>query len=84
MQGVVSVQFLAAFNRFLGGDKEISRNALSEFFHSLSWQALTNDNDSVQVKFEAAPELVKNINHLLQRQIYENKKKTMEIGKKNS
>ena len=82
MQGVVSVQFLAAFNRFLGGDKEISRNALSEFFHNLSWQALTNDNDSVQVKFEAATELVKNINRLLQQQIYDNKRKTMEIGKK--
>ena len=39
MQGLTSVQFLAAFNRFLGGDKEISRNAMSEFFHNLSWQA---------------------------------------------
>ena len=66
----------------MGGDREFSRDALSEFFHNLSWQALTNDNDSVQVKFEAATELVKNINHLLQKQIYENKKKTMEIGKK--
>ena len=82
MQHVVSVQFSVVFNRFLGGDKEISRNALSEFFHNLSWQALTNDNDSMQVKFEAATELVKNINHLLQQQIYENKRKTMEIGKK--
>ena len=62
--------------------KEISRNALSEFFHNLSWQALTNDNDSLQVKFEAATELVKNINRLLQQQIYENKRKTTEIGKK--
>ena len=42
-QGVTSVQFLAAFNRFLGGDREFSRDALSEFFHNLSWQALTND-----------------------------------------
>ena len=82
MQGLTSVQFLAAFNRFLGDDKEISRNALSEFFHNLSWQVLTNDNDSVQVKFEAETELVKNINYLLQQKIYENKKKTMKIGKK--
>ena len=58
MQGVVSVQFLAAFNRFMGRDKEISRDAMSEFFHNLSWQALTNDNDSVQLKFEAITELV--------------------------
>ena len=56
---------------------------MSEFFHNLSWQALTNDNGSIQVKFEAATELVKNINNLIQKQVYENKKKTMEIGKKN-
>ena len=29
MQGLTSIQFLAAFNRFLEGDKEISRNAMS-------------------------------------------------------
>ena len=60
MQGVVSFfqQFLAAFNRFLGGDKEVSRNAMSAFFHSLSWQALTNDNDSIQVQFDAVTTLV--------------------------
>ena len=55
---------------------------MSEFFHNLSWQALTNDNNSVQVKFEAATELVKSINHLIQKQVYETKKKKMEIGKK--
>ena len=65
MQGLTSVQFLAAFNRFLGGDKEISRNAMSEFFHNLSWQALTNDNDSVKIEFTAIRELVKSINLLL-------------------
>ena len=37
MQELTSVQFWAAFNKFLGGDKEISRNAMSEFFHNLSW-----------------------------------------------
>ena len=67
MQGLTSVQFLAAFNRFLGGDKEISRNAMSEFFHNLSWQALTNDNDSIQIEFKAITELVKSINLLLQK-----------------
>ena len=39
MQGIVSVQFLAAFNRFLWGDTEVSRDAISELFHNLSWQA---------------------------------------------
>ena len=82
MQGITSVQFLAAFNRFLGGNVKLSRNAMNEFFHNLSWQALTNDNDSVQIKFEAITELVKSINFLLQKKIYESKKRTQEINAK--
>ena len=77
MRGLKSVQFLAAFNRFLGGDREVSRNAMSEFFHNLSRQALTNDNDSVKIKFEAITELVKSINSLLQQRIYESKKRAI-------
>ena len=77
MQGITSVQFLAAFNRFLGGDREVSRNAMSKFFHNLSWQALTNDNDSVKIKFEAITELVKSINSLLQQKIYDAKKRAV-------
>ena len=80
MQGVTSVQFLAAFHRFLGGDVELSRNAMNEFFHNLSWHALTNDNDSVKIKFEAITEFVKGINSLLQKKIYESKKRTQEIN----
>ena len=76
MQGLTSVQFLAAFNKFLGGDKEISRNAMSEFFHNLSWQVLTNENDSIKIEFTAITELVKSINLLLQ-------KKNISILKKN-
>ena len=60
MQGIVSMQFLVAFNRFLGGDKEISRNAMSELFHDLLRQALTNDNDSIMPQFDAIAALVKN------------------------
>ena len=67
MQGLTSVQFLAAFNKFLGGDKEIPRNAMSEFFHNLSWQALTSENDSIKIEFTAITELVKSINLLLQK-----------------
>ena len=58
IQGLTGVQFLAAFNKFLGGDKEISRNAMSEFFHNLSWQVLTNENDSIKIEFTAITELV--------------------------
>ena len=74
MQGVVSLQFLEGIN------KSLEMQGVN--FHNLFWQALTNDYDSLQVQFEAATELVKSINHLIQKQIYETKKKTMEIGKK--
>ena len=53
---------------------------MGEFLHNLSWQALTNDNDSIQIKFEATTELIKNINYLIQKEIYKNKKKTIEIN----
>ena len=82
MQGLTSVQFLAAFNKFLGGDKEIPRNAMSEFFHNLSWQALTNENDSIKIEFTAITELVKSINLLLQKRIYQSKRKTALINTK--
>ena len=82
MQGVTSVQFLAAFHRFLGGNVVLSRNAMNEFFHNLSWQALTNDNDSVKIKIDAIADLVKSINFLLQKKIYYSKKKTQEINAK--
>ena len=65
MSGLVGVQFLAALNKYLGGDKEISRNAMSEFFHNLSWQALAADNDGVLLQFDGIGELTHSINSQL-------------------
>ena len=45
LHGLVSVQFLAALNVFMGEDKTISKNAMSEFFNNLSMQALSRDDD---------------------------------------
>ena len=81
MQGVVSLQLLAAFNRFLGGDTAVSRDAMSELFHNLSWQVLTNDNNSIQVQLEAVTTLIQRINRLLQREVYEAKKEQIKRGK---
>ena len=58
MRGLVSMQLLVALNIFLGGEIEISGAAMSELFHSLSWQALTNDNDRHQIEFNAISVLV--------------------------
>ena len=82
MQGLTSVQFLAAFNKFLGSDKEIFRNAMSEFFHNLSWQVFTNENDSIKIEFTAITELVKSINLNLQKKIYQSKRETALINSK--
>ena len=53
---------------------------MSEFFHNLSWQVLTNENDSIKIEFSAITELVKSINLLLQIEIYESKRKTALIN----
>ena len=60
VHGLVSTQFLAAFNIFVGGDKTISENAMSEFFHNLSMQALSRDDDRIDIKFDAIEVLNKN------------------------
>ena len=80
MRGIVSVQFLAAFNIFLGGDSELSRDAMSELFHNLSWQALTNDNDRYQIQFNAISVLVQSINQRLQRQVMNHRRKTKDVN----
>ena len=51
------------------------------FFHNLSWQALTSDYDAIQIKFEAVTELVKSINFLIQKNIYNSKKNSMKVNK---
>ena len=63
--GLVCVQILAALNVFLGGDKIISKNAMSEFFHNLSMQALNEMEDRVKLKFDAKNDLNKSIDNLL-------------------
>ena len=63
--GLVCVQFLAALNFFLGGNKIISKNAMSEFFHNLSMQTLNEMEDRVKLKFDAINDINKSINNLL-------------------
>ena len=44
---LVSIQALAALNIYYGGSTEISRQALTEFLHNMSHQALSEDNYNV-------------------------------------
>ena len=63
---MVSVQFQATLNIFIGGRKIFSRNAMTEFFHNLSMQALNEEDKSVDTSFVYIGELCHNIKELLQ------------------
>ena len=63
-RGLDWVHFLVALNVHLGGDKMISKNAMSEFFHNLSMQALSKSDDTIVIKFDAINKL-KSLNNLL-------------------
>ena len=69
--GLVSVQFLASFNRYLGGSIDISKELMTECFHNLSMQTLSISNHEVIVRFNAIFTMVKNIVHLRQNRINE-------------
>ena len=64
-RGLVCVHFLAALNVHFGGDKMVSKNAMSEFFHNLSMQALSKSDDAILIKFNAINKLNKSLNDLL-------------------
>ena len=49
---LVSIQVLAVLNIYYGGSTEISRQALSEFLHNMSHQALNKDNCNVFMQFD--------------------------------
>ena len=57
-RGLVSIQALAALNIYYGGSVEISRQALTEFLHKMSHQALNKDNDNVFIQFDRTAELI--------------------------
>ena len=63
--GLAAVQFIAALNIFFGGNKELSQNVMSEFFHNLSLQALTIDDNSIEITFDEIIELNRNLKSLI-------------------
>ena len=73
--GLVCVQFLAVLNVLLGGDKIISNNARSKYFHNLSMQVLNKMDNRVKLKFDTINDLNKNIDNLSIRE--SNKFKTL-------
>ena len=55
---LASIQALAALNMYSGGSSEISRQALTEFFHNMSHQALNKDNYNIFIQFDRTAELI--------------------------
>ena len=49
---------ITALNIYLGGNAEISRKALSEFSHNMSYQALNKDNNNIFKQFDRTAELI--------------------------
>ena len=51
-KALVSLQPIVALNIHLGGDRDISKKALTEYLHNLKFQALSKENDEILVSFE--------------------------------
>ena len=71
MHGLVSLQFLASFNTYLGGSIDISKDAMTEFFHNLFMQALSTSYHKVILRLETIFPLVRNIACFLQNRVDE-------------
>ena len=76
-RGLVSVHFLAALNIYFGGNRALSKDVMSEFFHNHSMKTLSISNNSIVLKFDAIKKLDKNINDLISSNIHMQKKEVL-------
>ena len=63
--GIAAVHFLAALNIFFGGEKNLSKNVMTELLHNLSYQALNFENTKVNIKFDQIIKLNKGLKSLI-------------------
>ena len=61
LSGLTSFQALCALNIYLGGSKEVSGLAYSEFLQNMTYQALTQENDSIPLSFNTCYKLGQSI-----------------------
>ena len=59
--GLSSFQALCVLNIHFGGDKTVSGLAYSEFLQNMTYQALTQENDNVELNFDQGVELAHSI-----------------------
>ena len=60
-KALASVQAIAVLNIYLGGDRDISKKALTEFLHNLTFQILSKENDDIFMSFEHVGNVILNI-----------------------
>ena len=56
-KAVASIQAIAALNIHLGGDRDVSKKALTEFLRNLTFQALSKETDDILLSSEHAGNL---------------------------
>ena len=66
-KALVSIQDLAALNIHLGRHGIVSKNALIEFLHNLTFKALSKENDKVTLSFDKIGFLVLDIVECLEK-----------------
>ena len=57
-RGLVAIQAMAAFDIYFAGRLETSKQALAEFLHNMSHQALNKDNDLIFIQFDGTADLI--------------------------
>ena len=74
LSGLSSFQALCALNIYLGGSKEVSGLAYSEFLQNMTYQALSQENESIPLSFSSCFKLghsiVTALNNLVTEQQY--------------
>ena len=78
--GLASLQFISALHVFFGGEKNLSKDVMSEFLHNLSLQALTIDDDRIEIQFYEIEELARNLKYLMR----DDERYDVEINKENA
>ena len=63
--GIAAVHFLAGLNIYLGGERNLSQDVMSELLYNLSYPVLSIDNKQKNVKFDQIIKLNKNIKRLI-------------------
>ena len=60
-KALVSIQALTVLNIHYGGKRTVSKNALTEFLHNLTFEALSKENDEIYLSFDYIGDLVLDI-----------------------